>query len=71
MTTPTNPTTGKSPVAALIAGVEQMLAELPEDQWQQLVARVREPADQTTDPKAKPADDQAYPASWNVKGGTK
>ncbi|MGV9796070.1 hypothetical protein [Gordonia sp. NPDC003422] len=66
MTTPTQPRR-KDPLAALVAGVEQMLSELDDDQWQQLVARVRPPADddKPAEQKPKPKDDgPAYPASW-------
>ncbi|MEP9417473.1 hypothetical protein ABLE92_24450 [Gordonia sp. VNQ95] len=74
----TAPPSGKSPVAALLAGVEQMLSELTDDQWADLVARVRQPADDAgdtdTDDQAAPpvkkkptAAAAAYPASWNPK----
>ncbi|MGV6990872.1 hypothetical protein ACUY3U_05325 [Gordonia amicalis] len=65
MTAPTpTPRKTKDPLSALVAGVEQMLSELDDDAWQQLVARVRPPADtqpQATEPKADATD---YPASW-------
>ncbi|MDH3026831.1 hypothetical protein QEN35_20965 [Gordonia alkanivorans] len=66
MTTPTpTPRKGKDPLSALVAGVEQMLSELDEDQWNALVARVRPPADpEKSDPAAPKTDDAAYPASW-------
>ncbi|UAK38559.1 hypothetical protein K8O93_01830 [Gordonia bronchialis] len=75
MTTPTAPTRGKDPLAALVAGVEQMLSELDEQQWAALVARVRPPAD-TDEPKddeQKPApkdDGPAYPANWGGRKDT-
>ncbi|WP_267616916.1 hypothetical protein [Gordonia bronchialis] len=80
MTAPTAPTRGKDPLAAMIAGVEQMLSELDEQQWAALVARVRPPAD-TDEPKddeqkddeQKPApkdDGPAYPASWGGRKDT-
>lgn len=62
----------KDPLSALVAGVEQMLSELDDDAWQQLVARVRPPADadpKTTEPKAAATD---YPESWGYGAkGTK
>lgn len=72
MTTPTEPTRGKDPLAALVAGVEQMLSELDDDQWKALVARVRPPADEPKDAEQKPApkdDGPAYPASWGGRKG--
>ncbi|MBR7194076.1 hypothetical protein [Gordonia sp. SCSIO 19800] len=71
MTAPA-PAPRKDPLSALVAGVEQMLSELDDDAWQQLVARVRPPADtepKTTEPKAAATD---YPASWGYGAkGTK
>lgn len=66
--TPAPRKTTKDPLNALVAGVEQMLSELDEEAWQQLVARVRPPAD--AEPKAVATD---YPASWgyNSKGAGK
>lgn len=71
MTTPTEPTRGKDPLAALVAGVEQMLSELDDDQWEALVARVRPPADESKDEqKPAPKDDgPAYPANWRKDDG--
>ncbi len=72
MTTPTAPTRGKDPLAALVAGVEQMLSELDDDQWKALVARVRPPADEAKDDEQKPApkdDGPAYPANWRKDDG--
>jgi len=72
MTAPTPTRKTKDPLSALVAGVEQMLSELDDDAWQQLVARVRPPADTEpkTEPKAAAATD--YPASWGYGAkGTK
>ncbi|WP_435083387.1 hypothetical protein [Gordonia hongkongensis] len=69
MTAPTPARKTKDPLNALVAGVEQMLSELDEEAWQQLVARVRPPADtepKAAEPKAEATD---YPASWGY--GTK
>ncbi|MDH3007093.1 hypothetical protein [Gordonia alkanivorans] len=73
MTAPTPaPRKTKDPLSALVAGVEQMLSELDDDAWQQLVARVRPPADtepKTTEPKTAATD---YPESWGYGAkGTK
>lgn len=76
MTAPSAPTRGKDPLAALVAGVEQMLSELDDDQWKALVARVRPPADadEPKDDEQKPApkdDGPAYPAHWGGRKDTK
>lgn len=72
MTAPT-PTPGKSkePLTALVAGVEQMLSELTDEQFAALVARVRPPADTDAPATATKADQTDYPESWgygNKKG---
>lgn len=47
--------TQKQPTDALIAGVEDYLAELTDDDFDALVERVRPPADKNAKPAPKPS----------------
>ncbi|WP_396912416.1 hypothetical protein [Mycolicibacterium sp.] len=54
-----NTTDEKQGREVLLAAVKQFLAELTDEQFAELVAEVREPADD--------ADEAAYPAGWLPK----
>lgn len=56
-----------SPTDALVAGAEQFLAELTDQQFAALVKRVRAPQETDETPDA-PAGGNDYPETWGFKG---
>lgn len=55
-----------NPTDALVAGAEQFLAELTDEQFAELVKRVRAPQETDQAPDA-PAGGSDYPETWGFK----